>query len=57
MRQNILKKADVFFEACREFEMAKRRIKPMSDNKFTVKIPLCIGEEYTNYEIIMKVKV
>lgn len=42
-------KPDVFFEACREFEMAKRRIKPMSDNKFTVKIPLCIGEEYTNY--------
>uniref|UniRef100_K1QN76 Heat shock 70 kDa protein 12A n=1 Tax=Magallana gigas TaxID=29159 RepID=K1QN76_MAGGI len=37
----------VFFEACREFEMAKRTIKPNSDGKFNVRIPSQIGETYT----------
>lgn len=46
-------KPDVFFEACREFEMAKRRIKPMSDDKFTVKSRGASGK---STKIIMKVK-
>uniref|UniRef100_K1RKH3 Heat shock 70 kDa protein 12B n=1 Tax=Magallana gigas TaxID=29159 RepID=K1RKH3_MAGGI len=37
----------VFFEACREFEMAKRTIKPNSDGKFNVRIPSQIGETYS----------
>lgn len=39
-------KPDVFFETCREFEDAKRRIKPNSDITFTVRIPCSIGKEY-----------
>lgn len=37
---------NVFFEACRDFESAKRTIKPNSDIKFTVRIPSQIGETY-----------
>lgn len=36
----------VFFEACREFESAKRSIKRNSDIKFNVRIPSEIGETY-----------
>lgn len=38
---------NVFFEACREFESAKRTIKPKSDITFNVRIPSDIGETYT----------
>lgn len=38
--------SNVFFEACREFESAKRTIKPKSDTKFNVRIPMQIGEIY-----------
>lgn len=38
---------NVFFEACREFESAKRTIKPKSDLKFNVRVPTQIGEAYT----------
>lgn len=37
----------VFFESCREFEMAKRTIKPNSDGKFNVRIPSQFGETYS----------
>lgn len=37
---------NVFFEACREFESAKRTIKPKSDIKFNVRIPSQIPETY-----------
>lgn len=37
---------NVFFEACRDFESAKRTIKPNSDIKFTVRIPSLIVETY-----------
>lgn len=37
----------VFFEACREFESAKRTIKPKADITFNVRIPSQIGEIYT----------
>lgn len=37
---------NVLFEACREFESAKRSIKPKSDIKFNVRIPIQIGETY-----------
>ena len=36
----------VFFEVCREFETAKRTIKPQSDIKFNVRIPSQLGEAY-----------
>nr|XP_022298993.1 heat shock 70 kDa protein 12A-like isoform X1 [Crassostrea virginica] len=38
----------VFFEVCREFETAKRTIKPQSDMKFNVRIPSQLGEVYAN---------
>lgn len=38
--------SSVFFEACREFESAKRTIKPTSDIRFSVRIPTQIGEMY-----------
>nr|XP_022299846.1 heat shock 70 kDa protein 12A-like [Crassostrea virginica] len=38
----------VFFEVCREFETAKRTIKPQSDMKFNVRIPSQLGEAYAN---------
>lgn len=38
--------ADGFFEACRDFESAKRTIKPKSDLKFNVRVPLNIRETY-----------
>ncbi|XP_078341039.1 heat shock 70 kDa protein 12A-like [Crassostrea virginica] len=38
----------VFFEVCREFETAKRQIKPQSDMKFNVRIPSQLGEAYAN---------
>lgn len=38
--------SNVFFEACREFESAKRTTKPKSDIKFNVRIPSQIGETY-----------
>lgn len=45
--QDIIKNApNVFFEVCREFESAKRTIKPKSDLKFNVRIPTQIGETY-----------
>lgn len=37
---------NAFFEACREFEAAKRTIKPKSDIKFNVRVPLEIRETY-----------
>nr|XP_022297580.1 heat shock 70 kDa protein 12A-like [Crassostrea virginica] len=37
----------VFFEACRDFEIAKRTIKPGADTKFNVRIPSQIAEAYT----------
>lgn len=37
---------NIFFETCREFEMAKRTIKPQSDIKFRVRIPFELGETY-----------
>lgn len=37
----------VFFDACREFEMAKEIIKPNSDGKFNIRILSQIGETYT----------
>lgn len=42
-------KPDILFEACREFEDAKRRIKPNSDIRFSVKIPSLIGKEYKQF--------
>lgn len=36
----------VFFEVCREFENAKRSIKPDSDMKFNVRIPSQLGDAY-----------
>lgn len=38
--------SSAFFEASREFESAKRTIKPKSDTKFNVRIPIQIGEIY-----------
>lgn len=38
--------SSAFFEATREFESAKRTIKPKSDTKFNVRIPIQIGEIY-----------
>lgn len=40
--------SNVMFEACREFEMAKRTIKPNSDTKFNVRIPSELRETYRN---------
>ena len=40
------KEPHVFFEVCREFETAKRTIKPQSDMKFNVRIPSQLGEAY-----------
>lgn len=37
---------NIFFETCREFEMAKRTIKPQSDIKFRVRIPFKLGRTY-----------
>ena len=39
---------NVFFEVCRDFESAKRTIKPQSDMKFNVRIPSQLGEAYAN---------
>nr|XP_022297405.1 heat shock 70 kDa protein 12A-like [Crassostrea virginica] len=36
----------VFFEVCRDFENAKRTIKPEADMKFNVRIPSQLGEAY-----------
>jgi hypothetical protein len=41
--------SNIFFETCREFEVAKRTIKPDSDMKFTVKIPSGIAEAYAKH--------
>ena len=38
----------VFFEVCRDFENAKRTIKPEADMKFNVRIPSQLGEAYAN---------
>lgn len=40
------KTPNALFEACREFEMSKRAIKPKSDVKFSVRIPHVLGERY-----------
>lgn len=40
------KTPNALFEACREFEMSKRAIKPNSDVKFSVRIPHVLGERY-----------
>lgn len=37
---------NIFFETCREFEIAKRTIKPQSDIKFRVRIPFELGGTY-----------
>ena len=42
-------------EVCREFETAKRTIKPQSDMKFNVRIPSQLGEAYANWFKIKKV--
>lgn len=39
-------KPSIFFEACKDFEIAKRVIKPNSDMKFTVRFPPYIEEAY-----------
>ena len=41
-----LNEPHVFFEACRDFENAKRTIKPEADMKFNVRIPSQLGEAY-----------
>ena len=38
---------NLFFEVCRNFETAKRTIKPQSDMKFNVRIPSQLGEAYS----------
>ncbi|XP_056001684.1 heat shock 70 kDa protein 12A-like [Ostrea edulis] len=38
--------SNVFYEICREFEIAKRRIRPDSDTRFTVKIPSELSTTY-----------
>lgn len=42
-----LNEPHVFFEASRDFEIAKRTIKPEADTKFNVRIPSQIAEAYT----------
>lgn len=46
MQRNNKRAQNIFFETCREFEMAKRTIKPQSDIKFRVRIPFELGETY-----------
>ncbi|XP_061186444.1 heat shock 70 kDa protein 12A-like [Saccostrea echinata] len=41
----------IFFEICRDFEIAKRTIKPDSDMKFTARIPSGLAEEYANVNV------
>lgn len=46
MQRNNKRAQNIFFETCREFEIAKRTIKPQSDIKFRVRIPFELGETY-----------
>ncbi|XP_022297241.2 heat shock 70 kDa protein 12A-like [Crassostrea virginica] len=39
---------NVFYEVCRDFENAKKTIKPQPDMKFNVRIPSQLGETYAN---------
>ncbi|XP_056000508.1 heat shock 70 kDa protein 12A-like [Ostrea edulis] len=50
-REILQDQSNIFFETCREFEIAKRTITPDSNLKFTTRIPSGLAETYAKHNV------